>query len=149
MPAPTANVDQSANTPVGPGWVAVVDDDPAVRSALARLLRSAGLRTQTFASADEYLTRTSGDPPSCLVLDVNLPRSMSGFELHAYLARGEAPVPVILMTGHDDITTEALAARAGPGGFLRKPFDQEALFEAIARSTLSPPLDPSRDSGVG
>jgi FixJ family two-component response regulator len=130
-----------------PGWVAVVDDDPAVLSALARLLRSAGLRVQTFASADEYLTRTPGGAPSCIVLDVNLPRSMSGFELQAHVARGEAPVPVILMTGHDEISTEALAARAGPGGFLRKPFDQEALFEAIARSTITPPLDPPRDSG--
>lgn len=144
------SADRPAKLPTSPGWVAVVDDDLGVRSALARLLRSAGLRTRTFASADEYLARPAADEPSCLVLDVHLEGGMSGLQLQAHLRQSDTGVPVVLMTGRDDVSTAVLSARAGPGGFLRKPFDQEALFDAIARSTGTPvPAAPADLPGAG
>ncbi len=112
--------------------VAVIDDDPAFRRALGRLLRGAGYEVETFSSAEEYLARDSGRSYCCLVLDVYL-GGLSGLDLHAQLADSGTRVPVVFMTAHEDV---GVVARAAPGvPCLRKPFDEELLFEAIAAVT--------------
>src|SRR4051812_38105743 len=82
--------------------VFVVDDDEDVRVSIAELLRSAGLRAETFATAQEFLDRAGGDGPSCLVLDLQLPR-MGGLDVQRELASSGDPMPIIFLTGHGDI----------------------------------------------
>jgi FixJ family two-component response regulator len=114
-------------------WIAVVDDDPSIRSALARLLRSEGLAVETFAASIEFLAAIDSDgAPACLVLDVHL-GAESGFDLQEILAVTHANVPVILMTGHDKISSAELARRTGPDGFLRKPFDGDLILDMVRR----------------
>jgi FixJ family two-component response regulator len=125
----------------GPVTVFVVDDDPSVRRGLERLLRSAGSRAETFASAREFLQR--GDPKlaGCLVLDVRMP-GQGGLELHEVLVNGGHRLPVIFITGHGDLPTAARAMTAGAVDFLPKPFDDEALLEAV-RHALARSAAPS------
>jgi FixJ family two-component response regulator len=114
-------------------WVAVVDDDPSIRSSLARLMRSEGMVVETFAASNDFLAAIASDgPPSCLVLDVHL-GTESGFDLQDTLAVTHATLPVILMTGHDKISSAELARRAGPDGFLRKPFDGDLILGMVRR----------------
>ena len=120
----------------GPPWVAVVDDDGAVRTAIARVLRAHGIPAGAFATANEFLAASAaGTRPSCLVLDVHLSRAsgMTGFELREYLAASGSGVPVILMTGHDDPGTNEQLRRAGADGFLHKPFDGDELLARVRR----------------
>jgi FixJ family two-component response regulator len=114
-------------------WIAVVDDDPSIRSSIARLMRSEGIVVETFAASIDFLAAIASDgPPSCLVLDVHL-GTESGFELQETLAVTHANMPVILMTGHDKISSAELARRAGPDGFLRKPFDGDSILGMVRR----------------
>ena len=114
-------------------WIAVVDDDPSIRSSLARLMRSEGIVVETFAAPSDFLAAIASDgPPSCLVLDVHL-GTESGFDLQDTLAVTHATLPVILMTGHDKISSAELARRAGPDGFLRKPFDSDLILGIVRR----------------
>ena len=120
------------------GVVYVVDDDPSVRQALSSLLRAVGWQVETFATAAAFLELRRADLPACLVLDVRLP-GLSGLDLQRQLVeRGEAP-PIIFMSSHDDIRMAVQAMRAGPVGFLPKPFREESLLasidEAIERDT--------------
>jgi two-component system response regulator FixJ len=113
-------------------WVAVVDDDASVRRALVRRLRVDGLTVRAFASAQEYLARPGGRA-ACIVLDVHL-GAMSGFELYEHLRRSGTSVPMILITAHDEIPSAELARYAGPGGYLRKPFDSDELVALVRRA---------------
>jgi FixJ family two-component response regulator len=113
--------------------VFVVDDDASVRRGLQRLLRSAGYRTETFASAREFLERSGPDGHGCLVLDVRLP-GPSGFDLQAALAASEDPMPIIFITGHGDAEMAARAMKSGAVDFLAKPFDDRDLLAAIERA---------------
>ena len=114
-------------------WIAVVDDDPSIRSSLARLLRSEGIVVETFAASIDFLAAIASDgPPSCLVLDVHL-GTESGFDLQETLAVEHANIPVILMTGHDKISSAELSRRAGPDGYLRKPFDGDLILGMVRR----------------
>jgi FixJ family two-component response regulator len=88
--------------------VLVVDDDVSVREALGSLIRSAGLRVETFASAQEFLTRSRVDAPSCLVLDVRLP-GLSGLDLQKRMAEVNLEIPIVFITGHGDIPTSVRA----------------------------------------
>lgn len=117
-------------------WIAVVDDDASIRSSLARLLRSDGFDVETFASPPEFFAAISDGAPACVVLDVHL-GAASGFDLQDSLAVTHADVPVILMTGHDKITSAELTRRAGPDGFLRKPFDGDRIIGMVRRRTDS------------
>ena len=112
--------------------IAVVDDDPAFRRALERLLRGAGYDVETFSSAEDYLAVGGGPRHCCLVLDVFL-GGMTGLELRDQIARSGEPVPVVFITAHQDLAAVKQAAGGAP--CLRKPFDEELLFEAIARVT--------------
>ena len=111
-------------------WVYVVDDDPFARDGVADLVRSAGLMIKTFASGEEFLAAPRPKPPSCLVLDVNLP-GLNGLDLQQELANADAQVPIIFLTGHGDIPMTVRAVKAGAANFLTKPFDDEELLKAI------------------
>jgi FixJ family two-component response regulator len=113
-------------------WVAIVDDDPSVRSALARVLRTAGIAVETYASAHEYLSASLDREPACLVLDVHL-GGMTGFDLHDRLLASGSAVSVLFITAHDDVPTSELERRAGPDGYLRKPFDGDQLLSLVRR----------------
>lgn len=113
--------------------VFVVDDDASVRKSLARLIAVAGWKVETLASADEFLERAPHDRPACLVLDVRLP-GLNGLELQERLARDDGDIPIVFITGHGDIAMGVRAMKAGAVDFLPKPFEDEALLEAIGRA---------------
>jgi FixJ family two-component response regulator len=110
--------------------VYVVDDDPSVRSATERLVRSAGLAVRTFGSAREFLDFPRPDAPACLVLDVQMP-GQSGLDLQDEMARSAAPLPIIFVTGHGDIPMTVRAMKAGAVEFLTKPYRKADLLAAI------------------
>jgi FixJ family two-component response regulator len=110
--------------------VFVVDDDASVREAVERLVRSAGLRVEAFASAEEFLTRPKADAPSCLVLDVQLP-DLSGLDLQRRMADASNEIPIVFITGHGDIPTTVRAMKAGAVEFLTKPLVEGDLLESI------------------
>jgi FixJ family two-component response regulator len=110
--------------------VFVVDDDVSVREALENLVRSAGLRVESFASAEEFMARRRGDESGCLVLDVRLP-DLSGIDLQKRMARLDLDLPIIFITGHGDVPTTVKAMKAGALEFLTKPFVDRDLLDAI------------------
>jgi FixJ family two-component response regulator len=116
--------------------VFVVDDDASVREALQRLIRSAGLRVEAFASAEEFLNRARPDAPSCLLLDVRLP-DLSGIDVQRRMAEANNEMPIVFITGYGDIPTTVKAMKAGAVEFLTKPLvDGDVLGsiqDAIAR----------------
>jgi FixJ family two-component response regulator len=109
--------------------VFVVDDDVSVRESLELLLESAGWQAETFASAQEFLSRPRPELPCCLVLDVTLP-GLSGLELQAQLAE-RTEMPIIFITGYGDVPMSVQAMKAGAVEFLTKPFHDETLLKAI------------------
>jgi FixJ family two-component response regulator len=113
--------------------VLVVDDDVSVREALGSLIRSAGLRVQAFASAQEFLARAQVDAPSCLVLDVQLP-GLSGLDLQKRMAQADLEIPIVFITGHGDIPMSVRAMKAGAVEFLTKPLADHDLLEAIQQA---------------
>jgi FixJ family two-component response regulator len=110
--------------------VYVVDDDESIRRALKRLLRSAGYHAVTFNSAEDFMETTSGRGEGCLVLDTCLP-GMTGPDLQAKLAALGEKYPVIFMTAHDNPQWREVAKKAGAVAYLREPFDEESLLNAI------------------
>ncbi|MGY4156070.1 MULTISPECIES: response regulator transcription factor [unclassified Bradyrhizobium] len=110
--------------------VFVVDDDASVRDALNNLFRSVGLRTAVFGSAHEFLQHKLPDVPSCLILDIRLPR-LSGLDFQAELAKADIHIPIIFMTGHGDIPMTVRAMKAGAVDFLTKPFRDQDMLDAV------------------
>jgi FixJ family two-component response regulator len=113
--------------------VYVVDDDLSVRQALSSLIRSIGLRVETFASAQDFLRHAHPDAPSCLVLDVLLPDS-SGLDLPGALRTSDVQMPIVFITGHGTIPMSVRAMKAGAVEFLTKPFREEDLIAAIQQA---------------
>jgi len=118
-----------------PATVVVVDDDASVRRGLERLLGCAGYNVESFASARDFLARGDYDRPGCLVLDVRMP-GQSGLDLHRVLVESHHDIPVIFITGHGDIPMAVRAMKAGAVDFLPKPFDAQALLDAIERALV-------------
>lgn len=110
--------------------IAIVDDDPAVREGVCSLIRSAGWRTEIFASAQEFLAHRWVDPPSCLVLDLQLPM-LSGLDLQKSMAEASLEIPIVFITGHGDIPASVQAIKAGAVEFLTKPFGEQQLLRAV------------------
>ena len=110
--------------------IAVVDDDPSVRQGLESLIRSAGWKVVTFASAQEFLDRHHADAPNCLILDLQLP-GLSGLDLQKRMADVGLEIPIVFLTGHGNIPASVRAMKAGAVEFLTKPFDDEKLLQAI------------------
>jgi FixJ family two-component response regulator len=114
-----------------PGVVFVVDDDESIRESLGALLRSEGWRCETFESAEAFLSHEVDRTPSCLVLDVHLPE-LGGLDLQKRVAMsGRGALPVIFISGCRDIPTAVRAMKAGAAEFLSKPFDDQALLDAV------------------
>jgi len=111
-------------------FVAIVDDDPSVRRGLERLIRSMGWKTETFASAQEFLARPRTEAPGCLVLDLRLP-DLSGLDLQRRMAELGLETPIVFLTGHGNIPASVQAMKAGAIGFLTKPVDEQDLLRAI------------------
>ncbi|HJS92309.1 MAG TPA: response regulator transcription factor [Steroidobacteraceae bacterium] len=116
-----------------PPTVFVVDDDESVRGSLRFLLRSAGLESRAFGSAQEFLASYDAAQPGCLVLDVRMP-GMNGLELQQELNLRGAIIPVIFITGHGDIPMAVEAMQHGAHDFLQKPFRDEDLIERVRRA---------------
>ncbi|MBZ5501464.1 MAG: response regulator [Acidobacteriia bacterium] len=113
--------------------VYVVDDDAPVRDSMTSLFRSVGLCAEAFGSAEEFLSASRREIPSCLVLDVRLP-GMTGLELQGELARAGIGIPIVFVTGHGDIPMVSRAMKAGAVEFLTKPFQKQELLAAIRQA---------------
>ena len=113
--------------------VFVIDDDVEVRMSIQSLLKVAGLRSETFGTAEEFLRDTVTDGLSCLVLDVSLP-GVDGLELQRKLADAGVCIPIIFITGHGDIPMTVKAMKTGAVEFLTKPFVDEDLLNAIQQA---------------
>src|ERR1700678_738821 len=110
--------------------VFVIDDDDLVRAAIQGMLKSVGLKAETFGTPQEFLCMQRPDGPSCLVLDVELP-GVSGLDFQRELAAGGIRIPIIFITGHGDIQMSVKAMKSGALEFLTKPFRDEDLINAI------------------
>ena len=113
--------------------VFVIDDDAAMRAAIQGLLKSAGLRSETFGAAEDFLRSKRPDGPSCLVLDVSLP-GISGLDFQHQLADAGIQIPIIFITGHGDIPMTVRAMKSGAVEFLTKPFHDQDLLDAIRQA---------------
>lgn len=113
-------------------FVYVVDDDPSVRKALERLLRSAGYGAKTFCSALEFMDYEHLDVPGCLVLDVKMP-GLNGLDLQDLLAEKGVFIPVVFITGHGTVPDSVRALKGGAMDFLQKPFEDRTLLSAVSR----------------
>jgi FixJ family two-component response regulator len=120
------------NRPEAP-TVFVVDDDPSMRASIQGLLKSASLRSESFGTAEEFLSSERREGPSCLVLDVNLP-GVSGLDFQRQLADAGIQIPIIFVTGHGDIPMTVKAMKSGAVEFLTKPFDDQTLLDAVCHA---------------
>jgi FixJ family two-component response regulator len=110
--------------------VYVVDDDESVRTAFARLLRSANFAVETFSSADEFLNKPKQNENACILVDMRIPGS-TGFDLQQALLGCGIPLPVIVISASDDAQIRERARQLGAVAFFRKPVDDQALLDAI------------------
>ena len=120
----------NASSPPSTPVVFVVDDDVSVRESLELLIRWAGWKSETFASAQEFLSRPIVNAPCCLVLDVKLP-DLNGLDLQQRIAGDQSTLPIIFITGHGDVPMTVRAMKAGAVEFLIKPFADDELLNAI------------------
>jgi len=117
--------------------ISIVDDDDALRTSLENLIRSVGLRTQGFTSAEAFLSSNHVPETRCLVLDVRM-AGMSGLELQRQMAAAKSPIPIIFITAHEDDAQRTRALEAGALAFLHKPFYEEELLNAIEAALKDP-----------
>ena len=117
-------------TPAGVPIVFVIDDDAGVRASIQGLLKSVGLRSESFGTTQEFLRSKRPDGPSCLILDVRLP-GISGLDFQRELANVGIRIPIIFITGHGDIPMTVKAMKSGAVEFLTKPFRDQDLLDAI------------------
>jgi FixJ family two-component response regulator len=117
-------------TAVTDSTVFVVDDDDLVRASIQGMLKSVGLRSETFGTAQAFLQSNRSDGPSCLVLDVRLP-GVNGLDFQRQLANVGIRIPIIFITGHGDIPMTVKAMKSGAVEFLTKPFRDQDLLDAI------------------
>lgn len=116
--------------PEGRPTVLVIDDDYSVRKSLGRLLKTAGHRVETYASAEEFLATAGSDGPGCVICDVKMP-GLDGLELQAALSEHRVSWPIIFITGHGDVPTSVHAMKVGAVDFLTKPCDGAELLAAV------------------
>ena len=119
----------SADSPI----VLIVDDDTRMRAATQRLLKTVGLRSESFATPEDFLRHKRPNGPCCLVLDVRLP-GMSGLEVQRKLIEMGVQIPIIFITGHADIPVTVKAMKSGAVEFLTKPFRDQDLIDAIQQA---------------
>lgn len=113
----------------------VIDDDESIRRSFERLLRSANLKVETFASPAEFFSDERHDTNACIIVDLRMPGS-SGFDLQRELASRGIQIPVIVISASDDAQTREHARKLGAVAFFRKPIDDQALLDAVWWATL-------------
>jgi FixJ family two-component response regulator len=130
FPVYSLEMPQESSRPNTQGIVFIVDDDPSIREALDSLVRSAGFKAETFASARGFLARAQPEGPSCLVLDVRLP-DLNGLDLQQRMMKANRDIPIVFITGHGDVPISVRAMKAGAVEFLLKPFLDSDLLDAV------------------
>ncbi|MCP4128301.1 MAG: response regulator transcription factor [Gammaproteobacteria bacterium] len=113
--------------------VFVIDDDQDVRDALQLLMESVGLEVEAFSSAQEYLDQFDQERSGCILLDIRMP-GMSGLDLQARLSAEQIHPPIVIITGHGDVSMAVRAVQAGAADFLEKPFNDQALLDSVHRA---------------
>jgi len=113
-----------------PPQIYIVDDDASVRRAMERLIRSAGMEVQAFASAQEFLDFEYSNQNACMIVDIKL-QGMNGLELQNELSARGSDLPIIFITGFDSPEIREQAKKAGAAGYFRKPLDDQALLDTI------------------
>lgn len=113
--------------------VYIIDDDEAVRQSLLWLLDSVGLKVITFSDAYQFLEQKSFHRPGCIVTDVRMP-GISGLELQLQLKERQIDMPVIIITGHGDVTMAVRAMKAGAFEFIEKPFNDQFFVECVQKA---------------
>jgi FixJ family two-component response regulator len=116
--------------------VFLIDDDRMIREGMQSLIRSVGLRVETFATAREFLVAQRPDAPACLVLDVRMP-DVSGLDLQRKLSEANIKIPIIFITGHGDIPMSVRAMKEGAHEFLTKPVRGQDLLDAVQKAIAS------------
>jgi FixJ family two-component response regulator len=117
-----------------PGIIFIVDDDPDVRQALRRLLTTAGVKVETFVSAEEFMGSGHSWSPGVLILDLRLP-GMNGADLQKALADSGSTLPIVFMTAYEDEGVRQEVMERGAVAFLQKPVDEQTLLEAIQKAS--------------
>ena len=115
--------------------VFVIDDDAMIRDGIHSLIKSIGLRVETFASAGDFMLAKRPDAPSCLVLDVRMP-GLNGLDLQRQLSEANIQIPIIFITGHGDIPMSVRAMKQGALEFLTKPVRGQDLLDAVQKACL-------------
>jgi FixJ family two-component response regulator len=129
----STDVTTSSNIPAmakNPRSIAIVDDDPSVLKALARLLGAHSFATKTYLSGPQFLAALAEGLPDCLIADLQMPE-MTGLELQLTLARPGVPIPIIIITAHDEAGMRERCKSAGAIAYLSKPVSDTLLFAAI------------------
>ena len=121
--------------------VAIVDDEPAVRMALARLLEASSFEPKIYGSAREFIDSMGRDSPECLVVDVHMP-DFTGLDLQRYLNRINKKIPTIVITAFDDAVTRERSTASGASAFLTKPLHGPILVNAIKAAMMGSRSDP-------
>jgi FixJ family two-component response regulator len=134
-------------TPASAPTVFVIDDDAGVRASIQGLLKSAGLRSESYGTAEEFLGSKRPDVPSCLVLDVSLP-GVNGLDFQHELADAGVQIPIIFITGHGDIPMTVKAMKSGAVEFLTKPFLDKDLLNAIHQALDRDRVTRQQQSGL-
>lgn len=114
--------------------IAVLDDEPEMRKALVRLLRTHGFKVDTYQLGKDLLAAVLSQPPDCLLLDLHMP-GVNGFDVMAALASSRSAIPIVILTGHDEPGTEARVRAFGVAAYLKKPVDEATLLSAIRIAT--------------
>jgi FixJ family two-component response regulator len=130
IPAKVRCVEIMRSAPSEKPLVHVVDDDASMRSALEGLFDSVGLQTQTYATAEDFLSVNLSDRPGCIVLDVRLP-DMNGLDFQGRLSQIGVGIPIVMMTGFGDIPMSVHAMKHGAVDFLSKPFRDQDMLDAV------------------
>ena len=134
---------KAENKMSGAPLVAIVDDDPSVRSSTRRLLRCSGMRAEAFASAEVFFQSGHVAETGCLILDMSMP-GMNGLELQRRLAETFGKIPIVFLSARASEEEERRALLAGASNFLRKPVSKEALLNAI-RAVLEGPANNNKE----
>ncbi len=123
-------------------FIAVVDDEASVRTALRRLLRLADYEVTAFASGEDFLASLATHAPDCAILDIHMP-GLSGFDVQARLCAARSDVAVVFITASDDVTLDQKVLAAGGATLLRKPFSNDALLVAVGAALRNKACDAS------
>jgi len=113
--------------------VIIVDDDSSMRTMIARLLDSVGMKSISYSAPEEFLRTSPPDDPACVVLDVQMP-GLSGLDLQRELSKANRQLPIVFMTGHGDIPMTVQAMKEGAVAFLTKPFRNQDLIDAVRQA---------------